>query len=362
MLPYILVFSIIFSMSLVFDLFSNKILKIFSLLIILLSITYLYFFRDYSVGKDTYEYVRFFSEIINLNHIGDVIAYSQNNNIEYGFALIIYLFSFLTYPPAFFAFFAFISYFNLLVFACYLRVNLTLYILLFFSVSNYFLTSFNILRQNIALSFVILSLIYLFKEKKGIFVFFVFIASFFHYTSLVALFFLPIYYYRERLYNKSYYLMILFFFTYYLIMNFVLMRLDKYLFYLESDSVTNKLSWFLVFFHILIYIISVIFLKLKGIIKDQMKFFLIINSIFLGFLMAYQLFEITNQGIFRVLYYFMWASNLCLLYLLSLFCLKNRIILNILVFLILIIYQIYLIIYSGQNFYPYQYNAMLSFL
>lgn len=200
------------------------------------------------------------------------------------------------------------------------------------------------------------------KNNYFKFIFLIFISSFFHYSSILALIFIPLYRYREFLYKKSYIFLFSSFAFCFVFFEIVLSFFDKYAYYLNGDDITNKVSWLLFLFHFSLYLVLNYFLRVEKKLPEYMKFIVCVNSLYIGFLIFYQFYNISNQGVYRSLYYFLWASNISFLFILKQLNLDLRFFLNLLIFLVLVSYLAYLIMYSGQGFYPYRFNEYLRFL
>lgn len=169
----------------------SKIIDInFFAFIIIIIISFLIGFRDYSVGTDTINYVEIYSA--NINFTG----------FEPGFNFFISTFNLLTPNPILlFAFICLlISIFYYLTFQNidYLEKNNLTFLLLFFSlifVSSWYISNVtNGLRQGVSLSILYYTLTRHFVNKKYfIFLIFYFIALMFHISSIFLLPFLILY-------------------------------------------------------------------------------------------------------------------------------------------------------------------------
>lgn len=188
MLIYFLIVVLILAFSLVYkklcELDSGnkyfKLYKVICLTAMILTLSIFYAVRGLSVGTDTKAY----------NHIFNYLADNFDSSLfhyEIGFTLlssIIYAMS-----PSFtlFMFVVGVIMFSCIIFANYkLSKNPVLSNILFITF-GFYMQSFNIIRQYLAISFILIGLYFLIKKNNNwLFLLFVLIASLFHKTAVVA--------------------------------------------------------------------------------------------------------------------------------------------------------------------------------
>lgn len=139
--------------------------------------------RGKSVGVDTINYIEIF--------------YDNGVNIkEYGFVILLRLCRYISDSPRLFIIISLAITNFCVIFAVYkYRVNI------FFAVFSYvtlyfYMTSFNVIRQYISISILLLSVTYLIEGKKTIYLFLLFLATSFHISAIVGIVF-PILVYKK---------------------------------------------------------------------------------------------------------------------------------------------------------------------
>lgn len=155
------------------SLWKNKIIFFLSFLILFVICG----FRDYSVGTDTANYLLNYelnSHFENEYLFQLIINFLLKNGIDYRYLL--YISSMLTLIPIFYVAYKRNENFN---------QTILLYVLL-----SFYLLSFNIIRQCIAVSIVFLGIYYFEKSQVKKFLFCIVIASLFHFSAIFSLFIL----------------------------------------------------------------------------------------------------------------------------------------------------------------------------
>ena len=234
---------------------SSKVLNIIFYPLIIGNFSILFYLRNFSIGLDTYTYNEIISDVINFNGISEIIPYSMKNNLEPGFIFTTYLFGFVGNVSFIFTFFSILIYFNYCYVLSKIKINPVLYFLSFFSYFGVYLWSLNILRQMIAVSFVVLASYFLTEGKNRKFVFLILIASLFHYSAIFCILFYFIYKYINILYRLRFYIfLIIIFFTKYILSYFVNFY-DRYSTYDQINS-NGNIGLFLLFFYIFTFFIG----------------------------------------------------------------------------------------------------------
>lgn len=355
MLPYLYVYILTMILLFFYDVKEFSRSKPFFLCATVFSLSILYYFRDYSIGLDTYTYVDIIREVSYLNSFRDLLDYSVSNNIEIGFILFIYFICILG-GGATLVFFisALLIYSNLAIALKKIKINAILYFSAFFSYCAIFIWTFNILRQMIAVSFVILAVIFLLKGSRAKFIFFVLIAFLFHYSAIICLIFYLIYKYLDFIFKLRWFLVGFLC----LITKFVLLAIiayyPRYSSYGSGED-SNRISILLFIFYFLIFSLSGFFHKI--IKKDEFyyKFFVSLFSLYIGLQLAFMINGISTFGTTRVLIYFLWPSVFIVGIFLNNIKREHRYILNILIFAFLTFYFVFSLRSAGYDYIPFRF-------
>ncbi|MFZ4257949.1 EpsG family protein [Raoultella terrigena] len=159
----------------------KKIIYFFKVLLII-GLSILPAIKSKYVGTDSLMYVGFFSQ-----HQ----SYSEwlSNGTEPGFVFSLKFIQLLGADNYFYYFLFFSLLFNSLVVSAIfdLSKNIPLSIFVFLSYSALYIFHFNVLRQSMAVAFVLYSLRFLFNKQYLIFYFFVALASLFHYSAICTI-------------------------------------------------------------------------------------------------------------------------------------------------------------------------------
>lgn len=157
--------------------------KIF-LLLNFIPIIFIAGFRDITNGRDTFMYVNIYNTIkdTDWNYIFDVIP-----RIDKGYLLINKLISLLNVDyTGFFLIISFITYISLAIFFYKYSSNVWMSVYLFIT-NLYIYDPFNIIRQMLALSVILIGLDLFFKEKYKYFILVIIIASTIHLSAFLFL-------------------------------------------------------------------------------------------------------------------------------------------------------------------------------
>lgn len=153
-------------------------------------------FRHPDLGTDSYNYQRIFNIIQNGSDTSHEIGYQFINKLVVYFNGDYQSFLILT---------SFVFLFPIFYTVRKISFNPSLSIYLYYT-SYLFFQSFNIMRQSLAVSFVILSYLFLIKEKWVFYIITVLIASTFHTSALIAL---PLAFLHKVNFNKYSYLVLI---------------------------------------------------------------------------------------------------------------------------------------------------------
>lgn len=363
MTPYL----IIYATSIILAFFAQakipKLIRKVLVALLTLTLSYLLFARNSLMGTDTENYIRMF-ERLDRTSIDSVYSLSALG-VEPGFLLTSYIFNlfFESYYSVFFCF-------GLIIYNFYVRaavnsnLNLVIFIAALFSYTGIYFMSFNILRQCIALSIVFFSVRYLTLGLNRKFILTCLVATAFHYSAIISLLFLVIYKYRSILYRFWYLVMFAVSTLSSSLLFFVSSLSQRYSSYTTADDVTSLPSLTVFIFYLIIFIFSVLGIKLID--KEQrqaFKFYSVIYAIFISLNLFFYISGLSNQGLVRMAVYFAWPSIFIID--LGLKGLKNknfRYLVNTLVFAFLSFYFIYALIHKGVEVVPFQKNNEINFL
>lgn len=298
-------FSIIFAV--IYDIAPSRYLKKIFFTLCLLVLCFPFLIRAPSIGMDTMTYLDIFRDISLSDNL---IGYSLITNMEIGFVLVVRTIQIFTtnYSIIFFllSFLIFIPYFYSIK---KFKFSLTIMVICLLSFTNFYLMSFNILRQSLALSIVVLASIFLVQHKKNNYYLCSVLAFLFHYSAIISFSFILIYKYRNII-SKYWYLMVLSSATLSLFfLNLIANNYERYSNYVEKDTVAEK-SGVLLFLMLNGILVISIFAK-KFIDKkyvDFYSFLISLYSIYIGLSLFYQFTSITNQGVNRMTFYFLWPA------------------------------------------------------
>jgi len=211
--------------------------------------------RDFSIGTDTLNYVTIYKYIPSL---GDYLSHFETgfhgNRMEIGFFILLSVFkSFSISAPIMLVFVSFISL-TVLAYA-YKRIAPNYYLAIFiYTVSIFFFSlEYNILRQGLATSFVVLALYFLIENRKLLYLFFVAIAASFHVIALLSL---CIYPFKNFKWQRKYVLfafLLLVAFSFIDVLEVLIFQLRKvsvifwrvFLYFQDSTTELRIISWLL---------------------------------------------------------------------------------------------------------------------
>lgn len=356
MFPYFIVYILVALSSFFLSVFNNSKFRFFFYFIILMSLSSLFYIRDFSIGIDTLAYSEIISDTKNFNGVNDLINYSEKYNIELGFLLFCYIFIIFDSISLVFWFFSLVIFLNLSLVLKNIKINPFLYYLSFFSYFGIYLLSFNILRQAIALSFIFLATSFLIKNNNRLFFTLIFIAGMFHYSAFICLIFFFIYKKINFFYRIRYLFLVCMVFFSSFIIYYISSMYDRYSTY--SDSVnTKQIGYFLLGFYIISFLISNFFVQKIYLYKKEMKFFIVIFSIYFSLQFSFIINGISNFGTTRIVFYFLWPVVLMWgILLLNIKDTRLRYVLNFSFFGFLFFYWCVVISNSGYDIVPFRFN------
>jgi hypothetical protein len=309
MLPYLIIYFSIFAFSCLLCVKSEKYESISYIIYILIIGLFcsLFYIRDFSIGIDTYAYSEIFYDLYFLNNVFDVIDYAIDNNFEIGFIYFSYILSKLFSQSLVFSIYAAIIYFNYIFILKKIKINPIIYFMAFFSYFGVYLWSLNILRQMVAVSFVVLGSYYLAKNKNSVFLLFLTVATFFHYSAIVCIVFLILKRNLNFFYKFRFFLIIITIFLSKILLVLVSSYYDRYYSYATASNMEN-IGIMLMIFYIFTFLLNDFFGRKIKIYKDYFKFFTVIFSIYIALQFSFLINNISNYGTTRIVIYFLWPS------------------------------------------------------
>ena len=355
MVPYFFVFISISIFSLFIDFSKSKFIRFFLYLLILFVFISLYYFRQSSIGTDTLNYIPIFQDIIRSHN---VVEYSFDKNIEIGFSVAVYFLS-LFYNNYFFIFAGLTSivYINLIVAINNFKLNNVLFFASLFCVFQIYFYSFNILRQAIALSFVILAVSYLLKNNNKKFLILCSMAFLFHYSSIFVFLFFFVYKFREKIAKYWYISVFGSLFVLDFLFNFLITSYDKYNVYDVADDITSSGGIFINLFYILVFSFSVYVKKKIFCMTTEFYFFLALFGFYISLTLFFLTSPFLNQAMVRISLYFSWSSVFIILIIFKNIRNSNmRYIINCCYYIFLFAFTTYFLSNAGYEVVPYRFR------
>ena len=304
-------------------------------------------FRRYDIGNDTEAYHRFFSHMV----VGD---YNYDERVEIGYRYLNILISKFTDNYTLFMFIV-----NIIIFMALIKfikkevTNLKLFVCIFWLFS--FISYVSPIRQSIALGIVLLSINYI-KERKFIrFYIACALAVTFHATALVAIVF-PLLYWMKPKKSKTY---IILFMTIVAVgtnaISFIATRVlgDYYSRYLDVQS-----GVIAVVFNLLFSIIPILledkFIDNSSIQSMPSYCLMKYGSLIYG---CFYIVSLYTSGAGRIAYFFSPMVIAYWGYVLNALKFKLRIIANIIIMLVLLLYRVIVLLYRPEwnSFFPYHF-------
>lgn len=355
MIPYLIVFLGVSIFGFIIDFFKSQYIRLFALFFILIIFLSLYYYRDYNIGTDTLNYVPIFEDIFIANNI---LEYSAEFGIELGFTAVVYFLSLFSKDHFFiFVCLTAIIYINLIAAFYKYKLSSTLFFTSLFCVFPVYFYSFNILRQIIALSFVILAVSYLLREKNKRFLLFCFLAFLFHYSSVFVVLFYFIYKFRYLLVKFWYISVFGAFAVIYIFFGYIVGSFDKYSGYVGVDSVTSPVGTLLNLFYISIFFIALYLKKYISFLKSDFHFYLATYGFFVSLSLYFMVAASLNQGMVRASLYFMWPSIFLILIIIkNIFNINMRYIISCCYYLFLLSFTAYYLSNAGIEVVPYRFR------
>ncbi len=355
MIPYLIVFFTVSVFGFIIDFVKSQYVKLLALFFTLITFLSLYYYRDYNIGTDTLNYVPIFEDVFRTNNL---LEYTVISGIEFGFTAAVYFLSLFSKDHFFiFVTLTAIIYINLLAAFYRYKLSATLFFASLFCVFPAYFYSFNILRQMIALSFVILAVSFLLREKNKHFFLFCFLAFSFHYSSIFVVLFYFIYQFRYLIVRFWYFAVFGAFAVVYVFFGYIVSSFDKYSGYAGVDEVTSPVGTLLNLFYISIFFIALYLKKYISFLKSDFYFFLATYGFFVSLSLYFMLADALNQGMVRASLYFIWpAVFLVLIIIKNIFNINMRYIVSCLYYLFLFSFTAYYLSNAGPEVVPYRFR------
>lgn len=183
--------------------------------------------RSPEIGTDTSNYLYFFHEVVN-QKVTYVSFVESHLNVEQGFLLFVYLFGQLFRNDLWFLFATHCLVLIPLFYAGYKLKNMvSLPFALFFFLFLFYNESLNLMRQYIAMSFIVLAVVYMILNKKIKCIIVTIIAISFHYTAVISILIFLIYYLCKKFPINKYVI------TYFVLLAFLIYSLVNIASYLD---------------------------------------------------------------------------------------------------------------------------------
>lgn len=341
-----------------YELVEYKFLKFLIFLFLLITISILPGLRDVMVGSDTYTYVSIFQSKVDIF-----------GGFEPGFNLLINFLQWMGFQhySYYLIFFALLTNFFFLYSILSLSINKVTSVILFLSISTLYLFEFNVIRQSLAVSIFLFSLIFLVKEdyKKTIII--ILLAILFHYSAIFLLI-IPFlfYFFKEKLFILnvlSLIIVLLINLVFSGVLDFAISLTGREAVYANySDVGTESGLRFVFLINTIIYlslcISAIFFKKLKDI--NLYKIGLMLFSFLLAFNFSITFLGMKYEGVGRIMNYFFTAYFIAVPVLLKVVNIKYRVIFALLMIFFAVIYTLLLIDVTNINgIFPYKFSSLV---
>lgn len=296
MLLFISIYSFVFILYSLSLYLRNRFLDKFFIVIISFLLSILPGFRAISVGTDTSMYYDILDSRLNS---GDYFV----TNIEPGYIYLVKIFQNLSLENYFFLFVSFLANF-LFVSAIYsLKKYRFLALLSYLTFSNIYMMGFNVLRQYLALSIYVYSLVFLFKGRYFLHLIFIILAIFFHYSSFIFLLMSFLYYLITLGWSKIVYIIcFLIPFFYNIIQKFLINYLVSISGKETFENYINRVGESGGILQLILYIFILVFLLVFSNFKNNyFKFYLSIFFMWFGFFINISYFGLVYEGAGRLI-------------------------------------------------------------
>ena len=355
MLPYFIVFINITIFGLIVDLSKHRVVKFIFSIFILFSFVSLYYYREYSIGADTLNYITIFQNIFEVDNVFD---YSIDSNIEIGFSFIVYFLGLFNEDPFFiFAALTTLIYINLIYSIFRYKLSFTLFFSSLFCIFQIYFYSFNLLRQMLAISFLILAVSFLLDNKNKRFFVYSFLAFIFHYSSIFIFLFYYLYKFRYIIVRFWYITVFGAFLSLAILFRLVVGNFDKYSAYNSGDVITDSGGVLLNLFYFSVFFLAVFLKKYISNMRSEFYFFLTVYGFYISLSLYFFTASFLNQGIIRIALYFLWSSVFIILILIkNISDIYARTIVCFLYYIFLLCFTFYFLSNAGYDLMPYRFR------
>ncbi|MCB6587671.1 EpsG family protein [bacterium 210702-DFI.5.13] len=264
-------------------------------------------YRNDMTGVDTISYVNAFSDIYGKQYL----LYRAHNSFEWFFWGGMYLFKVFSTMRVCFIFYAWLTLFLAGIGVYKLSYKVNPFILNFVFYLLFYQECFNIMRQMVAISIVLISFSYIFEKKGKTFILIIIFAALFHSS---AIFCLPMYLMNKKNYNvgmesiKRIIFVGVIIFAFPFILNIVvrLPVLSRYIFYAEGITFDKSFNWLKSILIILPAIVILYIYSRKNKIENELdvKFLLYITFVYVVLLAT----RMYTNWMFRIALYYQLGS------------------------------------------------------
>ena len=327
----------------------RKFTKIKEIIYIVVLFLILFSGLRYGVGVDFYSYYEHFQDILHNNSISiepgivliSKVAYFLNLNIQAVF--------FILSAITIFFFMKYIEFFT---------KNYLISWIIFISYGTYFLGSLNLVKQYVAISIFAFSIKYIYMKKPFKYIFFITIASLFHYSAIILF---PMYFLNIRFKFKYYIIVVMIFYLIIHYLTFFIM-MTKYSIYLNpswAHTMNNNRNMMMVYLFIFLNILMLLFSY--KITKKINYAYIFINMSFISLLLMFAAILIDylpNMFFFRINDYFMIAYIIIPTLFLYDSNKNIRIIMNLVIIIFMYTYFFITLYFKGEEYHliPYIFN------
>ncbi len=341
------------------EIIKEKYLKKFLFLFLVFFISLLPGLRSSLVGSDSMVYADIFETKL-LNIFGGfepgfnlfIIIFQNLNIINYSF---------------YFLFFSFVTNFFILYSIFRLSSYKITSVVLYLTLSTLYLFEFNVIRQALAISIFLFSMVFLVENKFKKTYFLILVAVLFHYSALFLIVIVLLYHkFKDNIFllNLMSFIMVLTLnFLFVIFLNLAIFFIGREGVYLNyTDTSTEVGLRFIFLINLVIYLslwFAILFSK-KIFYNEIFKIGLMLFTFLIAFNFSITFLGMRYEGVGRIMNYFFIAYFIAIPELIGLFKIKDRMILAIFVILISIIYSFSLVNITNINgIFPYQFSSWL---
>ena len=300
-MTYYIYYFLIIVFSFVVDFSKDRHVKKIFLYFLIVFLVFFCGLRSSYVGTDTLNYMGFIDEadsysFYQLEPLFNLLLKSSiifDSNYKYLYVFLI------TALITFVSFFKGIRYHS---------IPIGIFFSLAFAQTGFFYDQFNTIRQLCATGIVFYALRYIFDDKLK-YIFFILIASMFHYSALICFVFIFFEFYKKYWKSCVFFASVFFYSFYSLFFQKIIAINNKYSVYYDIDINTEFIGKGALLFNLFFLFVNLFWLKyIREIYKEKYLFFLII--FFVGFVIQLIIGELGYGGLaaIKLTYYFLYAQ------------------------------------------------------